>query len=412
MNKTTLLTMLMVVATACAIASGETFVKTSKGDGKATVVVTATASSASSDGGGWLGVRIMPIPAPLAAHLKTGNAGAMIANLVKSSPAHKAGLKRYDVIVGLDDDDVKDGPGLIKAVRRRKAGEKVNLSVIRKGRKTNKPIVLGKPVPADKAELVHKEDALNVFRDTTRIHPHIMLRKKAGDWEKMEGKDLPEEIRKLLKSMPMINLAPGSKSGVHVKAKTVISTKDSNGHEVRIEQDETGKITVTRKVRWGDGNETEKTKTYKNRDELRLTDKEAFDLLKKSNVTVHTSVGPGKFKLDVPGRGPFGGQGKIDPHKLRADILEQLRKSFEKMDLPDDLRKKLNDQLKIEIRIHQDDGDTDDKADKPKAGKSRERKSRKDRKARDRKGRDRKAKDRNTLDKAPPKTASPGDAHV
>jgi len=293
----TLAAILAVAAMSCAIASGETVVKT--GDGSVSVSVSASAASTHrGSGGGWLGVRISPVPSPLAAHLKSKGAGAMVANLVKGSPAHKAGIKQYDVIVGLDDGPIKDGRGLIKAVSSRKAGDKVKLWVMRKGEKTHVPVVLGKPIRADKAQLMHKEEfphAGNVWRDVTRLHPHVMLRKKGGDWEKMVGKDLPEEIRKMLKSIPkdFAPIAPGAGPNVSVSAKTIIHTKDSNGTDVRIEQDETGKITVCRKQRDDDGNEAAETKTYKDREQLRLSDPEAFDLLKKSNVKVFTSIKPG-----------------------------------------------------------------------------------------------------------------------
>ena len=396
----TLVAILAVAAMSCAIASGETVVKT--GDGSVTVSVSASAASTPhGSGGGWLGVRMSPVPAPLAAHLKSKSSGAMVTNLVKGSPAHKAGIKRYDVIVGLDDGVIKDGRGLIEGVSGRKAGEKVKLRVMRKGEKIQIPLVLGKPVPADKARFVHKEDfpgPLNVQRDIMRLHPHVMLRKGGVDWEKMDGKDLPEEIRKMLKSIPK-NIAPGANANVSVSSKTVIHTKDSNGTDVRIEQDETGKITVCRKQRDDDGNEAVETKTYKDREQLRLSDPEAFDLLKKSNVKIFTSIKPGLIGKHLKGKMPeiklFDRHGKMDADKLRNEILEKLLKSFEKMDLPEDIRKQLKQQLQINIQTGDDDGDKDDKPgdSKPKAHNRK-----KDRKAKKHPTKDRKPKDENTID--------------
>jgi len=391
----TLVAILAVAAISCAIASGETVVKT--GDGSVTVSVSASAGSTDRDsGGGWLGVRMSPVPAPLAAHLKSKSIGAMVANLVKGSPAHKAGIKQYDVIVGLDDDAIKDGRGLIEAVTSRKPGDKIKLWVMRKGEKTRVPLVLGKPMPADKVQLVHKENfpgPLNVQRDIMRLHPHVMLRKGGTDWEKMDGKDLPEEIRKMLKSIPkdFAPIAPGAGANVSVSSKTVIHTKDSNGTDVRIEQDETGKITVCRKQRDDDGNEAAETKTYKDREQLRLSDPEAFDLFKKSNVQIFTSVKPGQIgkrpKGDMPEIKLFTGRGKMDAAKLRNEIFEKLLKSFEKMDLPEDVRKQIKQQLRINIQIQGDDN----KDDKPEA-------SKKDRKAKKIPTKDRKPKDENTID--------------
>jgi cation transport regulator ChaB len=393
----TLVAILAVAAISCAIASGETVVKTGDGGVSVSVSVSSAESTPHGSGGGWLGVRISPVPAPLAAHLKSKSIGAMVANLVKGSPAHTAGIKQYDVIVGLGDDAIKDGPGLIKAVSSRKAGDKIKLWVMRKGEKTQIPAVLGKPVPADKAQLVHKEDfpgAGNVWKDVTRLHPQIMLRKKAGDWEKMDGKDLPEEIRKMLKAIPK-NIAPGANSNSSVSMKTVIHTKDSNGTDVRIEQDETGKITVCRKQRDDDGNEAVDTKTYKDREQLRLSDQEASDLLKKSHVQVFTSIKPGQMekrpKGDMPEIRLFTGG---DHAKLNKEIREKILKSIEKMDLPEDVKKQLQKQLQINIRIQGDkDAAEDDKPGDPKP-KARP----KDRKAKKTPKKDRKPKDEKTSD--------------
>jgi len=400
---------LTVMAMACTLASGQTVVKT--GDDGVSVSVSASSSAVSrassrrGSGGGWLGVRISPVPASLSAHLKSGGAGAMVANLVKGSPAHKAGVRRYDVIVGLDDDAVKDGPDLIDAVSGGKTGDKVRLWVMRKGEKIRVPVVLGKPVPADKAQLLHKEDfpgAMGVWKDVMRLHPHVMLRKGAGDWEKMDGKDLPEEIRKMLRAIPknIAPIAPGDGPNVSVSSKIVIHTKDSSGSDVRIEQDETGKITVCRKQRDDDGNEAAETKTYKNREQLRLSDPEAFDMFKKSSVKVSTSVRPGhkgkRPKRDMPEFRLFDRRGKMNADKLRKEIFEKLLKSFEKMDLPENVRKQLKKQLQIDIRI--DGGKDDAKDDKPEQKVRKPKTRTKDRKAKNPPKQDRKPRDKNVID--------------
>ena len=348
MSIRTLVALLAITVVSCGIASGQAVVKT--GEGSITISVSASARPDNdSSERGWLGVRISPVPAPLAAHLKSKNIGAMVTNLIKGSPAHKAGVKQYDVIVGLDKGAVKNGQGLIKTISNRKAGEKITLWVMRMGKKIQIPIVLGKPVPANKVQLLHKGHPLgpwNVQRDITRVHPHVMLRKgQAGDWEKMEGKDLPEEIRKMLKAIPK-NVAPGNNVNASVNTKTVIHTKDSEGSDVRIETDETGKITVRRKQRADDGSESDETKTYKDREHLRLSDPDAFDLLKKCNIKIFTPAKPGQMKKLKIGQMPeirlFAGG---DHAGLTKEIHEQILKSIEKMDLSDDMKKQIIKQL-------------------------------------------------------------------
>jgi len=368
MTNMTIKTITAIMALAvisCGVASGQTVV-TSDG-GTVSISVSAKAKDGNTGrSGGWLGVRISPIPAPLAAHIASKNVGAMVANLIKGAPAHKAGVKQFDVIVGLDKGPVKDGRDLIMKLRGRKPGDKVKLWVIRAGKKINIEITLAKPGRADKMQLLHKEPAggpWNVQRDITRLHPHVMLRKKAGDWEKMDGKDLPEEIRKMLERIPR-DIKPGAQPNVSVKAKTVIHTKDSKGSDVRIETDETGKITVRRKQTNDAGAVSDETKTYKDREQLRLSDPDAFELLKKTNVKIFTSV-----KRPQPGKRPRGPMPQIrlftggDHAKLNKDIREKILKSIEDMDLPQDMKNQIIKQLQAQKKFQ---GDGDNKADAPK----------------------------------------------
>lgn len=369
-----LLVALMAVVLACGAALGETQVitktgavsKTIKGDG--TMVVEVHVGDVAGKGP-WLGVRIMPVPDALAAHIKTGQAGVMVGNLVKDSPAHKAGLKRYDVIVGIDGKDVKDGPALMKAVRDHKAGDKVALAVVKKGRKKTVPVVLAKPVPADQAKFVYKDDAPAVFRDELRLHPQIILRKGAGNWEKMDGKNLPEEIRKWLRDIPRMKIDPNGQQ-IQMKMRTVIRKKDSEGRDVRIEQDETGQITVTRTTIDADGKKTEDVSTYKNADELRKMDKDAYELHKSSSARAMTAIGVGGKGITLGIPNIVVGGGTVDGGKLTKEIHEQLLKSIGKMNLPEEVRKQITEQLKRQVRPADKDGDKDKPKAKPKKAKA------------------------------------------
>jgi hypothetical protein len=365
MTTRTLVAILTIGVLSCGIASGETVTKTYKrnvsvsSSPQVRMSVTASADSGSRPSHrGWLGIRISPVPAPLAAHLQSKNMGAMVADLVKGSPAHKAGVKQYDVIVGLDNGPVKDGQGLIKSLTGRKAGEKIKIWIMRQGKKIQIPIVLGKPLPIDKVQFLHQKDFLNVQRDITRLHPHVILRKGDGDWKKMGGKDLPEEIRKMLKSIPR-NVEPGVNSNVSVSAKTVIRTKDSKGTDVRLEQDETGKIIVSRTRRDDNGNEEVETKVYMNREQLRLSDPDAFELLKKTNIKVSTSPRGGKVEKQprrlMPEIKVFT---STDGAKINKEIHDKILKSIENMDLPDDIKKQIRKQLQSQMQIREDKPET------------------------------------------------------
>src|SRR5439155_17068337 len=55
----------------------------------------------SADVRAWLGIQFGPVPEVLASHLQN-DGGAIVVNIARNSPADKAGLKRYDVILRIN----------------------------------------------------------------------------------------------------------------------------------------------------------------------------------------------------------------------------------------------------------------------------------------------------------------------
>lgn len=84
----------------------------------------------------WIGVMCQPVDEPLRAHLKLDDgAGVIVGEVVPDSPAAKANLKKYDIIVSVGDAKVSDAVALMKAVDG--AGTKeLTLHVIRAGEPT------------------------------------------------------------------------------------------------------------------------------------------------------------------------------------------------------------------------------------------------------------------------------------
>ena len=84
---------------------------------------------------GWLGVVIQPITKELAETFDLpSEEGALVADIVKKSPAEKAGLKRGDVIVSFDGEKIgkmRELPAIVAATR---VGSNVELKVIRGGK--------------------------------------------------------------------------------------------------------------------------------------------------------------------------------------------------------------------------------------------------------------------------------------
>jgi serine protease Do len=73
--------------------------------------------------------------------------GAIVVQVIPGSPAEKAGLKRFDIIVKFDGKPIKNMEDLVGAVRLHRPGEKVKIVFYRDGKRQEIEITLGeKPV--------------------------------------------------------------------------------------------------------------------------------------------------------------------------------------------------------------------------------------------------------------------------
>lgn len=70
--------------------------------------------------------------------------GAKITTVNKESGAEKAGLKKDDIITKIDDTKVEDAEDVSQAIRKRKPGDKVNITFIRGGKEQKVTAELGK----------------------------------------------------------------------------------------------------------------------------------------------------------------------------------------------------------------------------------------------------------------------------
>jgi len=79
----------------------------------------------------WIGVRVTPVPEALAAHLQ--RQGLMIANVAVGSPADKAGVERFDVVVSFAGQPIGTMEDLVAAIRDCGAGNAAEMVVLRGG---------------------------------------------------------------------------------------------------------------------------------------------------------------------------------------------------------------------------------------------------------------------------------------
>ncbi len=100
---------------------------------------------------GWLGVAMRDINEELAAkHELPEQKGAMVTDVIRRSPADRAGVERYDVIIAWNDTKVEASADLSQAVASTKVGSDAVLVVLRGGNRLKLDVRVGqRPVQLD-----------------------------------------------------------------------------------------------------------------------------------------------------------------------------------------------------------------------------------------------------------------------
>jgi serine protease Do len=84
---------------------------------------------------GYMGVTLSDVDPDLQRSLRlTSTRGALVQDVTSGSPGHRAGLRAYDLITGIDDKRVANNSEIIREVARRGPGTLARLQVVRDGR--------------------------------------------------------------------------------------------------------------------------------------------------------------------------------------------------------------------------------------------------------------------------------------
>lgn len=146
----------------------------------------------------WIGVRITPVPKPLAAHI--GPAGVMIVNVVKGSPADESGLEQYDVVIGFDRQKVDDTEDLLTAIGDIEADTRTEIVVIRSGKKERLSITPVKRPESFDVEYKYEEPEQEVTDQSLNLRGHRLKMVPGGEWileELGPMRQIPEVLKKL-----------------------------------------------------------------------------------------------------------------------------------------------------------------------------------------------------------------------
>ncbi len=91
----------------------------------------------------YIGVVLAELTPDLVPDLKlNGTDGALVQQVERKSPAFKAGLKTYDVIVDINGTNIKTYTELVTKVKAMKVGDKVTLGVMRDGKRIEIPVAI------------------------------------------------------------------------------------------------------------------------------------------------------------------------------------------------------------------------------------------------------------------------------
>jgi len=114
---------------------------------------------------GWLGVSIQQMTPELAESFGLKQeSGALVAEVIKGSPAEKAGIKRGDVILSFNGQEIKEMHDLPRLVAQMPVNQKAKLQILRDGKTSNIGITIAKMAETDaEGQISASNNALDRF---------------------------------------------------------------------------------------------------------------------------------------------------------------------------------------------------------------------------------------------------------
>jgi Do/DeqQ family serine protease len=94
---------------------------------------------------GWIGVEVQEITPELAESFRMPSTdGALIAGVMRGSPADKAGIKPGDVLLAIDGKQIKDAENMLELIAGLEPGQNGRITLRREGKEIEVPALIGK----------------------------------------------------------------------------------------------------------------------------------------------------------------------------------------------------------------------------------------------------------------------------
>ncbi len=128
---------------------------------------------------GWLGVSTQPLTPELAQTFKIKDQkGALVSGIIANSPADKAGLKRGDLIIGLDGKPVADPASLRNIVASLAPGTKIELKIVREAAELSLSVTLAElneKSPAKRTEYKNSLKGVTIQELTASLREKLSI---------------------------------------------------------------------------------------------------------------------------------------------------------------------------------------------------------------------------------------------
>lgn len=91
----------------------------------------------------YIGITMQSVDENLASHFNIPAQGVVVFEVINGSPAEKVGLQKYDIILKIDQTEIKNYEALQEYLKSKNAGDQINIEIIRQGQNKVVTLILG-----------------------------------------------------------------------------------------------------------------------------------------------------------------------------------------------------------------------------------------------------------------------------